>query len=93
MKEEDSNWQKAEPLEVVYIKYEAKKNLPSHEAILHNQREKESKSLKNDVCVTNEANKNLTPSQKGLLRWHYRLGHIGFQHMQWLIRTMRLKVQ
>ena len=45
------------------------------------------------VCVTNKANQNLTPSQKELLQWHFRLGHIGFQHVQWLIRTGRLKVQ
>ena len=45
------------------------------------------------VCVTNESNQNLTPSQKELLQWHFRLGHIGFQHIQWLIRTERLKVQ
>ena len=33
------------------------------------------------------------PSQKELLQWHFRLGHIGFQHVQWLIRTGRMKVQ
>ena len=25
--------------------------------------------------------------------WHFRLVHIGFQHVQWLIRTGRLKVK
>ena len=49
--------------------------------------------MKNDVSVTDEANQNLTPSQKELLIQHFRLGHIGFQHFQWLIRTGRLKVQ
>ena len=49
--------------------------------------------MTNAVCVTNEANQNFTPSQKNLLRCHFRLGHIGFQHVQWLIRTGRLKVQ
>ena len=49
--------------------------------------------MKNAVCVTNEANQNLTPSYKELLLWHFRQGHIGFQHVQWLIRTGRLKVQ
>ena len=37
--------------------------------------------------------KNLTPSHKELLRWHFRLGHIGFQNVQWLILTGRLKAQ
>ena len=45
------------------------------------------------IYVANEANQNLTPSQKELLRWHFRLVNIGFQHVQWLIRTGRLKVQ
>ena len=45
------------------------------------------------VYVTNEANQNLTPPQKEILRWQFRLGNIGFQHVQWLILTGRLKVQ
>ena len=45
------------------------------------------------VCVTNEANQNLTLSHKELLRWHFRLGHIVFQHVQWFILIGRLKVQ
>ena len=45
------------------------------------------------LYFTNEANQELTPSQKELLQWHFRLGHIGFQYIQWLIRTGRLKVQ
>ena len=45
------------------------------------------------VCVSNEANQNLTHSQKELFQWHFRLGHIGIQHVQWLIRTGILKVQ
>ena len=58
---------------MVYIKYDPKNNLPTHESTLPNQIEKEAKALTNDVCVTNEANRNLTPSQKELLRWHFRL--------------------
>ena len=92
MKEDNPGWQKAKPVERVYVKYDPKNNLPTREASLPNQREKEAKSLTNSVCVTNEANQNLTPSQKELFRWHFRLGHIGFQHVQWLIRTGRLKV-
>ena len=45
------------------------------------------------VCVTNEANQNLTPSYKELLQWNFRLVHSGFQRVQWLIRTGRLKLQ
>ena len=36
--------------------------------------------------VTDETNQNLTGHQKALLKWHYRLGHLGMQHIQWLGR-------
>ena len=68
MKEDNPGWQKAKLVERVYVKYDPKNNLPTHESTLPNQREKETKALTNDVCVTNEANQNLTPSQKELLR-------------------------
>ena len=42
---------------------------------------------------SNEANQNLTPSQRELLRWHFRLVHIGSKNDQLLIHTGRLKVQ
>ena len=64
LKEDKPGWKKAEPVERVYINYDPKNNLPTHEATLPNKREKEGKALTNAVCVTNEANQNLTPSQK-----------------------------
>ena len=64
MKEEKPDWQKAEPVERVYIKYDPKKNLTTHEYIFPNQIEKEAKALVNAICVTNEANHNLNPSKK-----------------------------
>ena len=93
LKEDNPGWQNAEPVERVIIKYEPKENLPTHEATLTNHIEKEVKALESDICVTNEANQNTTPSQKELFQWHFRLGHIGFQYVQWLICTWRLKVQ
>ena len=78
MKEDKPGWQKAEPVEMVYVKYDPKNKLPTHKATLPNHREKEVKALTSTICVTNEANQNLTPSQKDLLRWHFRLVHIGF---------------
>ena len=93
MKEYKSGWQKAKPVQRIYVKYGPNKNLPTHKATLPNQREKEFKAFTSAVCVTNEANQNLTPSQKELLRWNFRLGHIGFQHVLWLILTGLLMVQ
>ena len=67
MKEDKPVWQKAEPVEKVNVKYNPKNNLPTHEANLPNQIEKEAKSLKSDVCVTTKDKQNLTLSQKELL--------------------------
>ena len=53
LKEENPGWQKAEPIEIFYVKYDPKNNLPTHEDTLPNQREKEAKALTNAVCVTN----------------------------------------
>jgi hypothetical protein len=38
------------------------------------------------VCVTDESNQNLTNNQKNMLRWHWKLGHVGFQQLQWIGR-------
>jgi hypothetical protein len=44
------------------------------------------KALTLKGCVTDEVNQNLTFKQKLLLRFHFRLGHLGFQAVQWLGR-------
>jgi hypothetical protein len=44
------------------------------------------KALALKGCVTDEVNQNLTQNQKLALRLHFRLGHIAFQHVQWLGR-------
>ena len=62
MKEDKPGWQKAEPVERVYVKYDQNNNLPTHEATFPNQIEKEVKALTSAVCVTNEANQKNSPS-------------------------------
>ena len=81
LKEYKPGWQKAEPVEKIYIKYDPNSNPPTREDILPNQREKEVKALSFAVCITNNAKHNLTISQKELLRWNFRLVHIGFQNV------------
>ena len=56
MEEVKTWWQKVEPVERVYINYDPKNNLPTHEVILPNHKEKEVKALASAVCVTNDAN-------------------------------------
>ena len=36
LKEEKQGWQKAEPIEKIYVKYDPKNNLPIHEATIPN---------------------------------------------------------
>jgi len=31
-----------------------------------------------NICITDEMNQNLTAKQKPLLKWHFKLGHMGF---------------
>ena len=51
-------------MERSYIKYDPKNDLPTHEAILPNQRDKYFKELEITFCVTNEPKQNLTLSHK-----------------------------
>ena len=41
-------------------------------------------------CVTDEANPQLSARSKTLLKFHYHLGHIGFQHLRWLLKNFKL---
>jgi len=40
-----------------------------------------------NASILGDENDNLSYKQKLLLRWHYRIGHLGFQHLQWLGRA------
>jgi hypothetical protein len=42
------------------------------------------------LCVTDDQNQNLSQAQKELLRWHFRLGHLGFRTIQMLLRSKAL---
>ena len=67
LKEDNPGRQKAKHVERVYVKYDPKNNLTTHEYTIPNQIEKELKELTSAICVTNEANQNLNPSHKELL--------------------------
>ena len=41
-------------------------------------------------CVTDDSNPQLSPCQKLLLRFHYKLGHCGFQHLKVIIKQFKL---
>ena len=97
------DWINAKPIHVIPVKFDPRSNLPVALARLpednhygefsfcapSQSQESESK-LNATVCLTEEANANLTSSQKELLRWHYKLGHVSFRQIQWLIRNKKL---
>ena len=41
-------------------------------------------------CVTDKNNPQLDTRQKAFLKFHYKLGHLGFQHLRWLIRKFNV---
>ena len=45
------------------------------------------RELYNTVTTVSENNHNLSESQKELLRWHQRLGHLDFNKIKHLLRT------
>ena len=63
------------------IKYHHHNNLPTIQMWnSHQQREPQAEAM--EACVLNVNNMNLTPPQKELLRWHFRLCHQGFDSLQ-----------
>ena len=50
-------------------------------------------SIKGYLSVADEVNQNITPSQKELLKWHWRLGHAGFQWVQKLAAKRKQPVE
>ncbi|KAI2488974.1 hypothetical protein MHU86_25626 [Fragilaria crotonensis] len=62
-------------------------NLPTSDAFNGQDPFKATDALVATITVVHETNHNLSEAEKELLRWHYRLGHIGFKKIQFLLRT------
>ena len=68
------------------IKYHHQNNLPTIQMWnAHQQREPQAEAM--EACVLNVNNMNLTPPQKELLHWHFRLSNQGFDSLQRLLQT------
>ena len=46
-----------------------------------------------NLCVTDDVNQNLTPSQKLCVQWHHRFGHLNFPAIQRLLRVSLFEEQ
>ena len=82
-----------EPLQTLTMQFDKHNNLPIHRAHLPGATEHTAKALQSAICETSVHNQNLDNAQKELLYWHFRLGHIGFGHLQFLARTGKLPVK
>jgi hypothetical protein len=61
----------------------------AHGALFHLQHAGAMAVIICDDAVLKHANNNLSPEQKELLLWHYRLGHIGIARVQSLLQKPR----
>ena len=84
------NWQRSDPLSYTTVPYSQQSNLPTFLCNIPSRQQRVEQHLKNAICVTDSCNKNLTGPEKELLRLHFRLGHIGFRHIQWMVRNGRI---
>ena len=87
-----NDWHSTAPLQRLTIPYDPKSNLPELKGSLPENEKRQVLALSGILQVTDDANRNLTGAQKELLKWHYRLGHVGFQWLQWLISSGRITV-
>jgi hypothetical protein len=60
-----------------------------HGAVFHLQHAGAMAAIICDDAVLKQANNNISPEQKELLLWHYRLGHIGISRVQSLLQKPR----
>jgi hypothetical protein len=63
-------------------------NLPFYSCI--NGSELSRRQIELNSCITEESNQNLSESQKELIKWHFRLGHLNFTAVQHLLRAGHL---
>ena len=62
-------------------------NLPVSTCFRHKALQATASAYNASVSAIHSQNFNLSEPQKELLRWHYRLGHIGFRTVQFIMRT------
>ena len=83
-------YSRMKPLQTVTMQFDKRTNLPIHAAQLPMGKQVTATALQGAICETSVHNKNLNNAQKELLHWHFRLGHVGFKHIQFLARSGKL---
>ena len=90
LREDKPGWQQSAAKHHLRIDYNPKNNLPLVSVALPDHTKHYAAALNSALDVTDSANQNLDGAQKVLLQWHFKLGHIGFNHLKWLIRSGQL---
>ena len=62
-------------------------NLPTSKLYSYEATSRQATSFAAEVTSVHQANANLSETEKELLRWHFRLGHLSFRRVQFLLRT------
>lgn len=62
-------------------------NLPTSLAYRYDDTVDAAEALTSTITTVDAKNRNLTEPEKELLKWHNRLGHLGFKKIQFLMRT------
>ena len=75
------------PRAPIDIKIDESINLPVGIAYSQESGSTISKTFSGLVSTVSHSNKNLSSAEKELLKWHFRLGHLAFKKIQFLMRT------
>ena len=88
-----SNWIRAAPEKVVAATFHPLTNLPQVIASIASTSKLHREALISSIDLMERDNVNLSDSQKSLLMLHFRLGHVGFKHIQWMVKVGKIKVK
>ena len=86
-------WTTAATIQVVPCGWHPRSDLPTLNATVESIQAKHEEALFAAADLTVKHNENLSDAQKTLLMLHYKLGHLGFKHIQWLVSIGKLKVR
>jgi hypothetical protein len=69
----------------VTVHVDPSNNLPTCPIFSYGESDKAVEALATTISVVSDANLNLSEPEKELLRWHFRLGHLSFRKIQFLL--------
>ena len=80
------------PIHVIETPYHPRTNLPTVKVCVSEFKTKRAAALLGAVDVASNNNKNMLETAKELLHLHFRLGHVNFKTLAWMIRSGKVQV-